>query len=115
MACDIADAVAKCHWKLKVYLLNNLYEHIVQEFIYSNNGTLCLKKETRRYYQIQGEMALTKLHEAHLIIYTKKGILVIKVPVDPEFWQSILIKLQIFYHQYMVPEILTQQLKNTFS
>ena len=83
-----------------------------QEYLYTDqDGKTQLKKKTRWYYQIQGELAVTKLKCADLIIYTNKGILVIPVKFDSELWQSILRKLEEFYDAAMIPELLTQQLK----
>ena len=49
-------------------------------YLYKENGSYKLKKETCWYYQIQGEMALSKVKNADLIIYTNKGIEVVRVP-----------------------------------
>ena len=74
------------------------------------NGKYKLKTETRWYYQIQGELAATCLENADLIIYTNKGILVIEVEFDLEFWKGMLKKLTDFYIGYMIPELLTQRI-----
>jgi len=54
-------------------------------------------------------MTVTKLKEDDLVIYTNKGIMVVKVLFNTEFWNNILLKLEQFYLDFMIPEILTQQ------
>ena len=66
----------------------NLPPHIAaSEYIIkvNGNGKYKLKTETRWYYQIQGELATTCLKNADLVIYTKKGILVIAVEFNVQF------------------------------
>ena len=89
----------------------NLPPHIAaSEYIIKVNGKYKLKTETRWYYQIQGELATTCLKIADLIIYTNKGILVIEVEFNVEFWKAMLKKLTDFYIGYMIPELLTQKI-----
>jgi len=49
------------------------------KYIYKENGTYRLKKETKWNCQIQGEMAFSKVTNADLVIYTNKGILIVEV------------------------------------
>lgn len=89
----------------------NLPLHIAaSEYIIKVNGKYQLKTETRCHYQIQGELATTCLKNADLIIYTNKGILIIEVEFDVEFWNAMLKKLTDFYIGYMIPELLTQKI-----
>lgn len=88
----------------------NLPPHIAaSEYIIKVNGKYQLKTETRWHYQIQGELATTCLKNADLIIYTNKGILIIEVEFNIEFWNAMLKKLTDFYIGYMIPELLTQK------
>ena len=60
-------------------------------------------------------MALSKLRNADLVIYTNKGIMIIEVLFDEKLWQEMLVKLNKFYSKCMIPEILTQRIKNLLS
>lgn len=66
-----------------------------------------LKEETSWYYQIQGQMAISGIHATDLVIYTNKGILIVHVDFDKEFFLRMLEKLQLFFSKFMVPELLT--------
>ena len=52
-------------------------------------------------YQIQGQMALTDIDKALLILYTNKGVVSVQVPYDEDFWESCSLQLCDFYHCYM--------------
>ena len=99
-----------------LYSKRSLMPHIAAaEYIYKENGIYKLKTETKWNYQIQGEMALSKLRNADLVIYTNKGIMIIEVLFDEKLWQEMLVKLNKFYSKCMIPEILTQRIKNLLS
>ena len=68
-----------------------------------------LKEETSWYYQIQGHMGISAIHATDLVIYTNKGIVIVHVEFNAEFWQQMLNKLQLFYAKFMVPELLTEK------
>ena len=66
-----------------------------------------LKEETSWYYQIQGQMGISGIHATDLVIYTSKGILIVRVEFNAEFWQRIVNKLQLFFAKFIVPELFT--------
>lgn len=56
---------------------------------------------------MQGQLALARLEQCNLIIYTLKGILVVPVKFDKELWDKMVEKLSKFFLEHMVPEILS--------
>ena len=66
-------------------------------------------RETKWYYQIQGELATTGLLIADLINYTNKGIMIVEVEFNRDFWEAMLKRLTTFHKDYLVPELLTQK------
>lgn len=60
-------------------------------------------------------MAYSNVTNADLVIYTNKGILIVEVLFDKYLWEEMLIKLNKFYSKHMIPEILTQRIKNLHS
>lgn len=50
---------------------------------------------------------------AALIIYTNKGIMIVEVEFNRDFWEAMLKKLITFYKDYLVSELLTQE-KNIY-
>ena len=49
-------------------------------------------------------MGISGIHATDLVIYTNKGILIVHVEFNADFWQQI---LQLFFAKFMVPELLT--------
>nr|CAH7732897.1 unnamed protein product [Callosobruchus chinensis] len=58
------------------------------------------------YYQIQGILEVTDRTWCDLIIYTFKGIKVIRVNRNKKFWDMIIKKLRVFYLFHFLPSIL---------
>lgn len=75
-----------------------------------DEGNLKLKSETKWNYQIQGLMGISGIHDADLVIYTNKGILIIPVPFDESLWNQMKSKLRAFYVNYMVEELITKKI-----
>ena len=75
-----------------------------------DEGNLKLKSETKWNYQIKGLMGISEIHDADLVIYTNKGILIIPVPFDESLWNQMKSKLRAFYVNYMVEELITKKI-----
>ena len=56
-----------------------------------------LKEETTWYYQIQGQMGISGIYHTDLVIYTNKGILVVPVEFNEQFWLRMLSNLYLFF------------------
>ena len=67
----------------------------------NDSGELELLYGHKYFYQIQGQMALTSIHKAFLVLYTNKGIASVPVLFDEDFWESCSSQLCDFYHSYM--------------
>ena len=52
-------------------------------------------------------MTITGTHHTDLAIYTNKGILIVLVEFNEQFWLRILDKLHLFFVKFMVPELLS--------
>lgn len=65
------------------------------------NDELVLKPDHKYYYQIQGQMAITGVTKAFLVLFTNKGIASVPVAYDAQFWESCLERLTLFYMQHM--------------
>ena len=65
------------------------------------------KKHANGYYsQIQMAMGLTGAQYCDFIVYTFKGLVVIRVPFDNDYFVSLAIKLNMFYKKYFLPKLL---------
>ena len=71
-----------------------------------------LYKEHNYYYQVQGEMAIKGCNWAHFVTWTEAGLHVEKIKFDKELWKAFIFpKLQEFYINILVPEILLRKVQ----
>ncbi len=69
------------------------------------NGVLKLPSTHEHYYQIQGQLALTKHTRCTLVVFTNLGIHQIDVPYDAEFVHKMLANLEEFSAGYLFPHL----------
>ena len=111
----------KCHGKTLVeckslFSKRNLLPGIAaSEKLVKTTKGFKLKEKTSWYYQIQGQMFITGVRHTDLVIYTNKGILVVPVKFNEEFCLQMVKKLQVFFKNFMVPELLTGNILRTLS
>ncbi|KAJ8974527.1 hypothetical protein NQ317_004592 [Molorchus minor] len=72
------------------------------------NGEIKLKKTHNYYYQVQGQLAITKANKCYFIIYSgdQNNLFVEEIPRNDLFWQNILAKLTQFYVNCIAPQII---------
>ncbi|XP_034245685.1 uncharacterized protein LOC117647825 [Thrips palmi] len=68
------------------------------------NGDIVLKEEHSYYYQVQFSLGILGLEDADFVIYTLKGILVIPIQFDPNWWNEKADKLKKIHHKLIAPE-----------
>lgn len=68
-------------------------------------GNLHLDTSCPYYYQIQGQMMVSGLVEAVLVVYTIKDIKVIGVPKDENLITAIMCKTEEFYERFFKPAL----------
>ena len=61
-----------------------------------------MKTNSPWYTQIQIEMAACELQEGALIIYTEKGVCIVNVPFDKDFWLHLRKKLKTFFLEFVL-------------
>ena len=89
----------------------NYREHLVEE-----EGQISLKKESSFYYQIQGQMAITKRCYCDIFIYCgPEKYFLQRVRFDPEFWVTVRKQLSFLWHNYVAEELLTGSIRATLS
>ncbi|CAI6359848.1 unnamed protein product [Macrosiphum euphorbiae] len=98
----------KCPYKfrnedLKI-ALSNSKDYIINFDL--NKNDFVLNSNHEYYDQIQGQMHMTKMSSAILIIWTTKSLVAFKMYKDPN-WSSNIDILLHFYHHKFIPYILT--------
>ncbi|XP_050520347.1 uncharacterized protein LOC126893864 [Daktulosphaira vitifoliae] len=75
---------------------------------FDKNGNLLLKRNSQQFYQIQGELHITKRQYCYFIIWTQKGMIYTKIIRDDKFWiDHMENQLNDFYENRMLPELIS--------
>ncbi|XP_060853394.1 uncharacterized protein LOC132931411 [Rhopalosiphum padi] len=105
---DHAIVEIKCPYTAKdsensVDAVNNKllsYCNITQE------NKLQLKNDHQYYYQVMGQLHITRRNVCYFVVYAKKWISVEHIYYDKTFWEEKMIKkLNLFYTECILPEI----------
>ena len=80
------------------------------DFVYYTD-LLCLKqKHSDGYYEeIQLCMGLSGVSYADFVYYTFIGLVIVRVKFDKEHFQKLIVKLNSFYKDYVVPQVLKKR------
>ena len=70
------------------------------------DGLLHLPHNHSYYAQVQGEMAVMNVERCDFVVYSNGEVLVDRIVADHNYWTELNDKLDDFYMQYVVPEIL---------
>ena len=79
-----------------------------------DTGLLCLKqKHSDGYYEeTQICMGLWDISYADFVYYTVNGLALVRVNVDKEYFQKLIVNLNSFYKNYVVPLVLKKKRNN---
>ncbi len=69
------------------------------------DGRLCLKHNSRWYYQVQQQMGVTGIDMCDFVLHTKKGIEVIPVNFDKAVWDRLIAKSTRVFMERVVPAV----------
>lgn len=75
------------------------------------NCKISLNRKHSYYTQIQGQMAILEIPKCYFVLCTNTDIFVEEVGFDVEFWNALLEKLQNFYDNIFLPEIVYPSVK----
>jgi len=101
----------KCPWTVRNVDPADAADSGVFEYVRKVNGTYKLVPcaATGYYEQVHGTMAVCGLAHCDFVIWTMRGMLVIPVEFDTDFWASARCQLQQFFEKVIVAEILTER------
>ena len=78
----------------------------------SKTGTAELKRSHDYYYQVQGQLAITKLQWCDFFVWTPKGYTVERINADSSLWEEMKPKLLRFYIEGILPELVLPRYTN---
>ena len=71
-------------------------------------GNLFLDENHLHYFQVQTYMAVSGYQTCDFVTYTSKGMFVVKVNFNANFWETVVTKVCKFYCHQIVPSILKE-------
>ena len=71
-----------------------------------------LKKRHAYYFQIQGQMGISKIDKSIFFVYTHHGFYAEQIQFDRELFEQMLIKFNYFWSKFIVPEIIEKSDSN---
>jgi hypothetical protein len=85
-------------------------------FLVPSHSGLQLKKNHKYYGQIQGQLEIANRDECHLVVFhNEHDWEVVVVPRSREYWSRILPKLDQFWNESLLPEILDSRILRSMS
>ncbi|XP_045764081.1 uncharacterized protein LOC123866492 [Maniola jurtina] len=70
------------------------------------DNTLKLKRNHNYYYQVQGQLHITRRKLCYFLLWSPKGFIYEKIERDEEFWKNIEPKLEKFFFECLLPEVI---------
>lgn len=78
------------------------------------NGDLTVRKKHRYYYQVQGQLHITKREYCIFAVWTPQDIITVEIKKDDDFWRNQMEeKLTKFYMNCLLPELLDSRRKRS--
>jgi len=68
------------------------------------NGEIQLKRNHDHYYQVQMQMDVMRMDLCDYLVWTRKGMLIVTVPYDEDFWAPKRLELICRHNAFLVPE-----------
>ena len=96
----------KCPYSKRDYYPNDLLNDD-KFYVGSRDGVPYLKPDHSNGYfsQIQMAMGLSQAKFCDFIVYTFKGMIIIRTEFEPTYFVELINKLNMFYKTYMLPEL----------
>nr|CAH7766325.1 unnamed protein product [Callosobruchus chinensis] len=103
---DIVEV--KCPYKYRdVSLLDSIKSSKDYIIVSDEEGNITINREHEYFLQIQGQLALTKRKNAHLVIWTPKEVIIVNIPAE-DFDEQIKV-LRSFYLDHYIHFLLGEK------
>ncbi|XP_050522037.1 uncharacterized protein LOC126894803 [Daktulosphaira vitifoliae] len=97
----------KCPYNIQNMTIREGIQKIKYLLLNKNSDKICLKRNSHVYYQIQGQLHITKKMNCYLVVWTNYDIYIEIIPKNDDFWNKKMEKkLTNFYMDFMVPKII---------
>ena len=72
----------------------------------NDSGKKVLNRNHLYYFQVQMCMAISQIDKCDFIVFTEKGIDIVEIPFDADFWSDVFKTVFLFYKNYMISSLL---------
>ena len=79
------------------------------EYLEEFETELKLKTNSSYYFQIQGQMGVTKIGKCYFFVFSHHGFHLEMIYFDQEFWQDMILNLDWFWVNHVAPALLFRQ------
>jgi len=62
------------------------------------------------YAQVQGQMGITGAEWCDFVVYTKKGMSIEQIPIDPQYWDELVGKLLCYNCEHFIDSAVLEAL-----
>lgn len=76
------------------------------------NGLPYIRENHIHYFQIQTGMAVCGLKQCDFVLFTNKGIFMVNIGFNKDFWKSTIRTVQLFYTEQIITTLLLQLAEN---
>ncbi|XP_014671929.1 PREDICTED: uncharacterized protein LOC106812547 [Priapulus caudatus] len=107
----------KCPYQYRNSDLNDIISQSQLDYVVSRDGQLSLRKKHHKgyYEQILMQQALSDIHVAEMLIWSKLGYVTVPVDYDVIYWdETVLPNLKSFFSEYVAAEIITGRVKKGY-
>ena len=80
--------------------------------VVNESGQVRLKRNHDYFYQVQGNLAITKRQWCDFVVWTPRGTSVERIYADKDFWETAKQKLIEFYRSAVLPELALPRIPN---
>ena len=101
-------------WRCKEWFIQKSAKSAKEAFLTPEVGgkqvgdSFLLKPTSRYYHQVQLQMFVYNLMLCHLVVWTKLGVFVVKVPFNENFMNSVIAKLEVFWISHILPKMMLE-------
>ncbi|KAJ8921167.1 hypothetical protein NQ315_013639 [Exocentrus adspersus] len=99
----------KCPYKAKDLTPEEAIATQQIQYATFENRKLSLKRSDRYYYQVQGQLFVTRREFCYFVVWSPKGLVYEKIGKDQECWDKMFPKLEEFYFGHLLPALLKEK------
>lgn len=103
---DGAVLEIKCPYTARDMKIEEAITAKIITFLTFKNNQFDINKNHDYYYQVQGQLNICEKSHGYFATWTTKDMVIITIQRDVQFFENMVGKLKLFYHECLLPEII---------